>query len=253
MPTDEGVMPLLSHLEELRGRLLKIVLAFIVLSVLAWFLYDRVLAVLVEPLKSLPEADQIFSRGRLVFIGAPTEALFLRLKVTAFVGFVLALPVVLWQLWRFVTPGLYAREKTFAVAFVSVAMILFAAGAVFAHLLLPQALRILYAFAGTEAVILPRASDYLSFVMLLVAAFGITFELPLVLISLSLVGVLPAETLQRGRKIAWIALLALAAIVTPTADPLTMLLLGIPLILLYEVTVLVAKFIRRRRLARGVG
>lgn len=246
-------MPLLAHLEELRTRLLKIVVVFVVLSIGSWFLYDPVLALLVEPLKSLPEAEQIFSRGRLVFIGAPTEALFLRLKVTAFVGFILALPVILWQLWRFVTPGLYSREKRFAVAFVSSAMILFSAGALFSYLLLPQALRILYAFAGTEAVILPRASDYLSFVMLLVAAFGITFELPLVLISLTLVGVLPAETLKRGRKIAWIALLAIAAVVTPTADPLTMLLLGIPLILLYEVTVVVAKLVGRRRSARGLG
>lgn len=239
-----GHMSLVEHLEELRGRLFKIVLAFTAASVAAWFLYDRILGVLVGPLRSIPGTGRIISRGKLVFT-APTEAFFIRVKVVCFAALVLALPVILWQLWRFVTPGLYAREKKFAIPFVLVSVVLFGVGAAFALATLPAAVKLLAGFGGTELVLLPRASEYLSFVLLMVAAFGLTFELPVAVLGLTLAGVLSSSLLRRTRKISWVVILLVAAIVTPTPDPVTMLLLALPLGILFEATILTARLMKR--------
>jgi sec-independent protein translocase protein TatC len=237
-------MTLIEHLEELRARMLKVVVAFLLASIVAWFFYNRILGVLVQPLKDLPNADQVLSKGKLVF-QAPQEPFFMRLKVTGFAGFVLALPVILWQLWRFITPGLYAREKKYALPFVGASLLLFGTGVAFSFAIFPQALKILLGFAGTETVILPRASEYLSFVLLLIIGFGATFELPLLLLSLSLAGVLSTQTLRKGRRVAYIVIAVLAAVITPTQDPYTMLLMGVPLVLLFEATILVARLMKR--------
>lgn len=237
-------MSLIEHLEELRGRLFKMAIAFAAASVLSWILYDQVLQLLVEPLKQLPESQQIISGGKLIFT-APQEAFFVRLKVTAFSGFVLALPVILWQIWRFIAPGLYAKEKRYAIPFVFSAVSLFGAGIAFAFAILPQALRVLLQFAGTEIVLLPRASEYLSFVLLLAVAFGLSFQMPLVLVSLTLVGAISTQTLRRRRRVAWILILIAAALVTPTQDPYTLMLMSVPLALLYEATILIARIVKR--------
>ena len=237
-------MTIIEHLEELRTRLFKMVIAFLLGSALAWFLYDVFLEILISPLRGLPESGQIITDGKLIFT-SPTEAFFIRLKVTAFAGFVLALPVILWQIWRFVTPGLHKHEKRYAVPFVGASMGLFVGGVYFSFLMLPQALAILTSFAGTELVLLPRASDYLSFVLLLIGAFGLAFEFPLVLLSLTLVGVLDSRKLSRGRKFAWLGMLFASAIITPTQDPITMILMAVPLILLFEATVLIARLMKR--------
>lgn len=239
-----GEMTLVEHLEELRSRMLKIVIAFLLASIVAWFFYNRILGVLVEPLKNLPNSDQILSGGKLVF-QAPQEPFFMRLKVTGFAGFVLSLPVILWQLWRFVTPGLYANEKKYALPFVGASLFLFATGVAFSFMIFPQALRILLGFAGTETVILPRASEYLSFVLLLIIGFGATFELPLLLLSLTLAGVISTQSLRKSRRVAYIVIAVIAAVITPTQDPYTMLLMGVPLVLLYEATILVARLLKR--------
>ena len=237
-------MSLMEHLEELRSRLIKGVAAFIVGTVAAWFLYDAILEILVIPLKQLDVSDEIISDGRLIFT-APTEAFFVRLKVVAFSGLILSLPVLLWQAWRFVTPGLYKKEKRYAFPFVLVSMLLFAGGAAFAYATLPMALRVLTAFGGSDLVLLPRASEYLSFVMLVVGAFGLAFEFPLVLLALTLVGVITTDTLRKGRRVAWIVILIVAAVVTPTQDPITLMIMSIPLAILYEATILVARLMRR--------
>ncbi|MBW3588875.1 MAG: twin-arginine translocase subunit TatC [Actinobacteria bacterium] len=237
-------MTIIEHLEELRTRLFKMVIAFVLGSGLSWFLYDAFLEILISPLQGLPESGQIITDGKLIFT-SPTEAFFIRLKVTAFAGFVLALPVILWQIWRFVTPGLHKHEKRYAVPFVAASMGLFVGGVYFSFLMLPQALAILTSFAGTELVLLPRAADYLSFVLLLIGAFGLAFEFPLVLLSLTLVGVLDSRKLSRGRKFAWLGMLFASAIITPTQDPITMSLMAVPLILLFEATVLIARLMKR--------
>ena len=242
--SSSGEMTLMEHLEELRGRMFKIVLAYALACVAAWFLYSRVLAVLIDPLAKLPIADQILEDGQLIYT-APTEAFFIRLKVTAFTGLVFSLPVILWQLWRFVTPGLHRHERRYALPFVVVSLFLFALGVLTAFLSLPKALEVLTGFAGTELVLLPRASDYLSFVLLLVAAFGFSFEFPIILLGLTLVGVLSSAKLRKARRVAWVIILIVAAIITPTQDPITLAIMSVPLGLLYEGTILVARLMKR--------
>ncbi|HEX2150022.1 MAG TPA: twin-arginine translocase subunit TatC, partial [Actinomycetota bacterium] len=164
---------------------------------------------------------------------------------TAFTGMVFALPVILFQLWRFVTPGLHAHEKKYALPFVFVSVALFGLGVAVAFLSLPKALEVLAGFAGTELVLLPRAADYLSFVLILIAAFGFSFEFPIILLGLTLVGVLSSEKLRDARKIAWVVILVLAAVITPTQDPITLMIMAVPLGLLYEGTILAARLMKR--------
>lgn len=244
---DEAVfaeMSLMEHLEELRNRLFKIVIAYILAAIAAWFAYSTFLGWLIAPLERLPVADQIIRSGQLIYT-APTEAFFVRLKVTAFAAMVLALPVMLWQLWRFVTPGLHAHEKRYALPFVFVSVVLFAAGVATALASLPKALEVLAGFAGTEMVLLPRAADYLSFVMILVAGFGFSFEFPIILLGLTLVGVITSRQLRDARRIAWIIILIIAAVITPTQDPITLAIMSVPLALLYEATIIAARTMKR--------
>ena len=243
-PAAGGEMSLMEHLEELRGRMFKMALAYAIACGVAWFLYSPILAMLIHPLSKLPVADQILEGGQLIYT-APTEAFIIRLKVTAFTGMVFALPVILFQLWRFVTPGLHAHEKKYALPFVFVSVILFAVGVAVAFLSLPKALEVLAGFAGTELVLLPRAADYLSFVLILIAAFGFSFEFPIILLGLTLVGVLSSRKLRDARKIAWVVILVLAAVITPTQDPITLMIMAVPLGLLYEGTVLTARLLKR--------
>lgn len=237
-------MSLFDHLEELRSRLLKMVIAFAAGCVITWFFYEPILGLLIEPLKKLPVSEQIISRGKLIFT-APTEAFFIRLKITAFTGFILALPVVLWQTWRFVTPGLHRHEKRYVLPFVLVSMGLFVAGINLAFFSLPKALQVLTSFAGADLVLVPRAAEYLSFVLLLIAAFGFAFEFPIVLIALTMVGVLSSAQLRNGRRIAYLVILIAAAVITPTQDPITLALMAVPLGLLYEATIGVARLLKK--------
>src|SRR2546427_4377929 len=213
-------MSVLGHLEELRVRLFKMIIATALGAIVAWLFYNQILAVLVSPLHVLPEANQILARGRLIFT-APTEAFFVRVKVVTFAGMLLASPVILWQAWRFVTPGLYRREKRYGLAFILVSLILFAAGTVLAFAFVGPALRMLVSLGGSKITLLPRASEYLSFVMIVVLAFGVTFEFPIALLALCMVGVIGSKTLRSHRRLAWMAIIVVATIATPTVDPIT--------------------------------
>jgi sec-independent protein translocase protein TatC len=236
-------MTLLGHLEELRRRLIKAIIAVGVATIAAWFLYDPILTVLVAPLRKLSVAHQIIVGGQLIFT-SPPEAFFVRLKVTVFAAVVIASPVVLWQVWRFITPGLYKREKRYAVPFVFVSIVLFLIGGALALYTLPQALRILVGLGGSHFVLLPRASEYLSFVLLMIVAFGVTFEFPIVLLALAAAGVVTSRTLRRGRKVAWIAILVVTGIITPDPTPVSQIILAVPLALIYEATILAARLLR---------
>jgi sec-independent protein translocase protein TatC len=237
-------MSLMEHLEELRARLIKAVAAYAIACVVAWFVYSPILHLLTRALSRLSVAKQILRNGELIYT-APTEAFFIRLKVTAFAALILALPVILWQAWRFVMPGLHPNEKRYALPFIVISMGLFALGGFTAYFTLPQALQWLTSLAGSELVLLPRASEYLSFVMLMIAAFGFAFEFPIALLALTMVGVLTSRKLRKGRRIAWVVILIIAAVITPTQDPITMTLLAIPMGILYEATVVTARLMKR--------
>ena len=165
--------------------------------------------------------------------------------MSVFTGFAIALPVVLYELWRFVTPGLTRTERRLAIPFVMSSVVLFAMGAAVAYLTLPKGLHFLLGFAGQSLVVLPSATKYFSFVMLLVLAFGISFEFPLLLIFLAWVRVVPSTRLRKWRRYAFLIITIFAAVITPSQDPYTQLAMMVPMIVFYELAIAVARLLKR--------
>jgi sec-independent protein translocase protein TatC len=240
----EGTMSLVEHLEELRRRLVIGTVAIAVGSIGGWFLYDPVIRLLTDPYcdywRTVPADVRPTQECTLFFMGA-VDPVLIKLKVVVFLGLFIALPVVLWQLWAFVVPGLTKRERRLAVPFVASSVILFALGAFLAYVTLPKALSFLLGFAGSEFVPLLTGDRFLSFVMLVSLAFGLSFEFPIVLIFLSLIGVVSTDALRSWRRWAILGIAIFAAFITPSADPYTMLAMMLPMMLFYEAAIIVAR------------
>jgi sec-independent protein translocase protein TatC len=237
-PTTEASMTMAEHLGELRSRLIVSLVAFAAISIVAFFYYKPMSSFLMQPLCSLPRSMLGPNGCRPIYTGVLGGINF-RLKLTAIVGLGLTSPVWLYETWAFITPALTRREKRYALPFLSSSIALFLIGATFAYLTLPLGLRFLIGLAGQEVTPLIEANSYLNFVALVFIAFGLTFELPLVLIFLGLAGVVSVEQLRRERKVAFVAIFALAAVVTPSQDPYTMSAMAIPLYAFYEISILV--------------
>jgi Tat protein translocase TatC len=237
-------MSFLDHLEELRDRLFKALGAVTLGFIAGWFLVERfgVVALLKAPIAPfLPD-------GKLVVL-SPTEPLWIVLKLSFITGCVLASPVVLWQVWAFLSPALYARERKVVVPALVVGAFLFLLGAAGAFLfVVPQALEVLFSFQNESLATMITFEKYYDFVVQLMLAMGISFELPLVIIILSAVGAVSPAGLSRFRRVAIVLALIAGAILSPGADIFSMLMLTIPLILLYEVGYLGSIVIWRRKL-----
>jgi sec-independent protein translocase protein TatC len=244
----EASMTLVEHLEELRSRLFVSLAAIGVASVAGWFLYNPVLNLLREPfcrsLEHLPKASRPPTGCNFIFVGA-VDAVVIKLKVVVFLGLFIALPIVLYQLWAFVVPGLTRRERRMAVPFVASSVVLFALGALIAYLTLPKALGFLLGFAGPGFTPLLTGDRFLGFVMLVTLAFGLSFEFPIVLIFLALVGVISSRQLRDWRRGAVLFIAVFAAVITPSQDPYTMLAMMIPMVLFYEGAIIVARLMHR--------
>ncbi len=244
----EGTMSLVEHLEELRRRLVISVVAIAVGSVVGWILYDAVIELLLEPYcdywATVPPENRPTDSCSLFFMGA-VDPVLIKLKVVVFLGLFIALPVVLWELWAFIVPGLTQREKRLAVPFVASSVILFALGAYLAYATLPRALSFLLGFAGSEFAPLLTGDRFLSFVMLVALAFGLSFEFPIVLIFLTVVGVISTQMLRDWRRWAYLGISVFAAFITPSADPYTMLAMMLPMMLFYEAAIIVARLLKR--------
>jgi sec-independent protein translocase protein TatC len=245
-----GTMTMWEHLDELRTRLI-ISLGAIALGMLGgWFLFQPVFNIMQRPfcdfITAHPElAPNPSDPCRLVYLSV-TEPFVIKLKVVAFLGIALALPILLYQLWRFITPGLTDRERKYSIPFVLSSLVLFTLGGFFAMLTLPKALSFLLGFAGTSNVVAVLSiSKYLGFVMLVILAFGAAFEFPLVLISLTIVGVLSSRQLRQWRRYALVLIAVLAAVITPSADWFTMAALMVPLLIFYELSILIARILKK--------
>lgn len=245
----ETTTDLMGHLRELRRRLAFASIAFLVLSIGAFFFYPVLLELIRKPLCSLDSrylgpqgCDLIFTKvgGGFAF----------RLKVTALAGIFLSSPVWLYQLWAFITPGLTAKEKKYAMPFLFTSILLFLAGGAIAYFALPQGLQLLLTIGGEGLVAFLDAERYLSFVGLMVLGFGVMFEMPIFLFFLGLVGVLSSKQLRKQRKVALVGIVALAAIVTPSQDPYTLLALSVPLYAMYELTIVALRLVDRGRAKR---
>jgi sec-independent protein translocase protein TatC len=241
-------MSVIQHLEELRTRIMIALGALVVGSIGGWFLYHQVFNLLTNPycdiVKTLPKGSRP-PTGCSLIVNGVLEPFLIRFKVTLFTGLALALPIVLYQLWRFITPGLTKGERKMAIPFVATSVLLFALGGWFAYITLPKGLRFLLSFTGGNLVPLLTVSKYVSFVLFMILAFGLSFEFPLVLIFLCLVRVLTSRQLREYRRWAWLGISVFAAVITPSQDPYTMLAMMIPMLVFYEVSILVARAFKR--------
>lgn len=241
-----GDMPLVDHLRELRSRALRSVLAILVAAGVGYAVFPRVLDLLLRPYCTVLARIDPGTSCRLIAL-SPLDPFVVRLRGAFLLGLLLALPIVLHQVWRFVAPGLTGRERRLALPFVVLSQVMFLAGLVFAALVVPQGLRVLLAIGGESIVPMLAAGEYLSFVLTMALAFGLVFELPLVLIFLAIVGIVSAAGLRRSRAYAIVAIFVIAAIVTPTGDAVTLLLVAGPMMLFYEISILTAWTIERGR------
>ena len=240
-------MPLAEHLRELRRRIGRSALAILLLTSVGWVYYDRIIKFLAAPICDLRRAKT--SCGTL-YINGVLGPLNLQLKVALTVGVVLAAPIWLYQLWAYLAPGLHRREKRWAIIFTATATPLFAAGSYLSYLILPQAIKILLGFTPGALNNLIKFDDYLDFVLRMILVFGLSFELPLILIALSLANLLTVKRMLAWWRGAVFSIFLFTAIFTPTGDPLTMTLLAAPLIVLYFVAIFVSWIIERRRQKR---
>lgn len=249
--TVQSTMTMVDHLRELRSRIVKSLVAFMVISIAAFILYDPILDFFTGPLCAV-DPDLLGPQGCDLIFTKVIGGFNFRLKLTALVGIALSSPVWLYQLWAFIVPALTSKERRYAVPFILSSSTLFLAGSAMAYLVMPLGIGLLVRIGGPNLVPLLGAEEYINFVGLMLLGFGVMFELPLVLFFLGLVGVLSVEQLRRGRRVAIVSLAAMAAIVTPSQDPYTMLLLLVPLYLFYEITILILARVLKRREARTV-
>jgi len=238
-PTPDA-MTLAEHLAELRRRLVISVLAFVVGATVAFVFYPQILHWL-----QAPYCRVAGRRHCGLYITGPLDGLSLRVKVAAYGGLFLASPVILWELWRFITPGLHKNEKRYALAFVVSSLVLFSLGAVVAYVTFPHALGFLDKVGGPSLQEIYDPNKYIGLIIALMAVFGLTFLFPVVLVALELIGVLTPARLSSWRRWAIVLIVVGAAIITPSGDPFSMLALAVPLYGFYEVSILVGKLLRR--------
>jgi sec-independent protein translocase protein TatC len=222
----DGRMTIWEHLAELRVRIIKSMIAVGLGMVVGWIVYPQVLDFLLQPYRDIePDKDLVaFS---------PVEFFTVRMQVAAYIGIALAMPVLLWQVWRFVTPGLYPHEKKYAIPFIASSLVLFAGGATLAYIALTPALEFLLGLGGDNVTDLFSQQEYLSFTTWMMLAFGAAFEVPVLLVALQLIGVLSPRQLLGFWRYAIVIIAVVAAVITPSGDPITMAALVIPMTLLY--------------------
>lgn len=232
----EDKQTVLQHMEELRKSLIIIFIAVVAAAVFCFYYSEQILTVLMAPLTILNEG--------LIVTGV-TEAFFVKLKLSFYTGFVLAFPVVVWAIWRFIKPALYPAERKYVYIFLPISIILFTGGILFAYFgILKLVLNFFIYIAGENLETMFKVDQYVSFVLAFTIPFGLVFELPVVVFFLSKLGIIRSEMLARNRKYALLAIVILAAALTPGPDPFSQMMMAGPVYLLYEISIWVAKFAR---------
>jgi sec-independent protein translocase protein TatC len=256
----DGTMTLVEHIYELRHRLSVAILGVLAGGLLGflWFQYHPLGLpslgdILTDPYCSLP-ADKratLTPDGRCTLLAtAPFESLMLQLKVGISAGMVLAAPVWLYQLWAFITPGLYEKERRYALSFVSIAAALFAAGAVLAYLVVAKGLEVLLGFGGGQIITALTGDRYFSFILAMLLIFGVSFELPVLVVMLNRAGVVSYAKLRHWTRGIVFGLFVFAAVATPSQDPISMMALAVALTVLFLAALVVCRFQDRRRARR---
>lgn len=234
-------MTVFEHLGELRTRLIVCIVAVVVGTVVAWFFYDQAITFMLGPYRSFVAHHHGKAVTSNLVITGPLEGFTTRLKVSAYGGIALASPVIFWELWRFITPGLYKNEKRYIVPFVSAAVVLFAMGVTTAILVFPKALTWLIGVSGTGVVPLFSPSRYFTLYVAMAVIFGAVFMYPLVVVFLELAGVVPSAKWRKWRRPAIVVICAVAAVVIPSNDPFSFVAMSVPMLAFYEGAILVGR------------
>src|SRR6056297_2860651 len=230
-------MTLTEHLRELRTRLVRAIIALAIGTAVGYAVFPVLLELLIAPYCEVVEAGR--DNCNLIAL-KPLEPFSVRIRASLMVGLFVGGPVIFYQLWRFVTPGLTKRERRFTLPFVVLSQVMLGVGILVAYLIIPQALRVLLALGGPRIEAFLSATEYLSFFLRMCLAFGLVFELPLVLVALVLAGVLDHGRLKRGRPYAVVLMVTLSALITPTTDAVTLLAVSLPMLVFYEASILFA-------------
>jgi sec-independent protein translocase protein TatC len=231
----EARMPLMEHIRELRNRVVKIALAVFIGAVVAWFFYQHIWHFVEAPYCRLKQPPGTFGlKGCDLVVTGLFDAFFLKLQVCIAAGAIVAAPVWLYQLWAFIAPGLYHRERRWAYYFVGTALPLFLCGATIAYFAMTKGIHFLLGQVPNNVLALITINTYLSYAFAMLAIFGIAFELPLVFVMLNLAGVLTHERFRKWRRMIIFLVFLFAAVCTPSPDPISMLLLAAPCVVLVE-------------------
>lgn len=237
-------MTLLEHLGELRRRVIISVVAIAVGAVIAYFLYDHILSFLEHPYCHVLKVNHV-KQACTLQVFDPLGKLTNRLKISFFAGCGIALPVMLYQLWRFITPGLNPNEKRYAIPFVLGSLVFFGFGAFVALTTLPYALSFFQSVGGKGVGTFYALDPYIRLVMLMIVAYGIAFEFPVVLVALELTGVVPSRRLRKWRRGAIVGVTLFSAIFTPSSDPISMFAMAVPMYLFYEGAIITGRVLKK--------
>ncbi len=240
----DGRMSLMEHLVELRSRLMRCAIAVAIGAAIGWMVYLPVRHFLMGPLRKLSDNPQIADE----FISfEPLEQFMLRIKMSGYLGLALAMPFLLYQLWKFIAPGLYQNERRYAGAFVASATLLFILGAGIAYWTLPAAMEFLTSVGGNDVRYQYTAESYLMLIIYMMVAFGIGFQFPILLVFLQILGVVTPKQLASFRRFAIVIIFVIAAVITPSADPISLFALSLPMAFFYEISILFGRLMSRRR------
>lgn len=240
----DGRMSVVEHLTELRRRIIISLVAIAAGGIVGFLLYNPILDFLLKPYCDMHRTS-LQGAGCGLLVQDPVEPFLVRLKIAAWTGFAISSPVVFFQLWRFVTPGLHPKEKRYAIPFVASSVVLFALGGLVAWLTFPKALDFLIGVGGENLITIFSPSKYLRLIILMIVAFGIAFEFPVLLVFLQLARVISSKQLAGWWRGAIVVIFGLAAVITPSQDPYSLLAMAGPMCIFYGGSILIGKLLRR--------
>ena len=247
----EDRMTLRDHLAELRVRIVRSMLAIVLGVIIMMAFYDPILRFIKRPYTDLCQRrGPQFCTPNLFALG-PLDGFATRISISLYGGVAIAFPVILWQVWRFVVPGLHAKEKKYAIPFIGSTIALFVFGGAIAYWTLGYALEFLISWSGTDVQQVFPVDKYVSLVGLMVAAYGVGFEFPVLLVFLQIVGVVSPQALLKQWRYAILVIFVIAAVITPSGDPISMLALAIPMTIFYMISILIGIVMQRRKRAKG--